>query len=107
MVKANIIKFNRHYSKLSEDCFTTLRLDGKFKVGNVLTVKSPLHDNFKCMVLRKEQMFLGNVDDEFLIQDTDTNSREEAIKVLNECYKRELLNGEIITIYTIHKMDKK
>ena len=103
MVKPAILKFKDHLSKLSENQFTTIRRR-KFKVATIYNCKSPMLPDFDGACICIMQGFFGNLDDELLIQDTDTSTREEAIKYLNSLYKTPIENNEVVTVLWLHKL---
>lgn len=84
--KIKVVKFNQDFKKLDLSEFATLRKDSnKFTKGRVYRIKSPNHDYLaECTHITAE--YLKNVCDEFLIKDTDTESREEAIDLLKSFY---------------------
>lgn len=80
------VKFSQDFSKLDLPEFGTLRKgNSKFTKNRIYRIKSPNHDYLaKCT--HATATYLNKVCDEFLMKDTDTNSRKEAIDLLKSFY---------------------
>jgi len=57
-----------------------------------------VHDKFPATLVLKTKMALNNIPTPFLCYDTETESREDAIKLLNSFYKKPISEDEELTI---------
>lgn len=93
-----VIRFDMDFSKLDNDEFCTLRLEGqksKYAVNKEYKVVTPTREFIvKCTGITAE--FLKYIQDVFLMQDTDTKSREEAIDLLKTYYPN-LTDDSVLT----------
>jgi hypothetical protein len=97
-----IIKFSKNFSKLDKNKFTTIRRYDKYEEGGLLKVKTP-KTTFEVIVSKKIKKPLGEIDTPFLLKDTDTKTREEALKLINSFYKKPLQDQEVLTILFLKK----
>lgn len=84
--------FSKWYSKLNNELFITLRKRKQCNVGEVVrvTIKGMDKTLFaKCLEIIPED--LDYYSDELLTYDTDTNTREEAIELLQSFYRKPIL----------------
>ena len=81
----NALTFAKDYKKLSLPAFSTIRLKDKYKIGDKLFLKTPTQKNY-VVLINKIQKKLADIPSEFLTFDTDTDSRENAIKDLKKYY---------------------
>jgi len=83
--KEEICLFSVDYPKLNNHSFGTLRISNKFQVGKLYSIKSPHKFGYaKCTHSHSKK--LKNIPDEFLVFDTDTKTRAEAIAALKVYY---------------------
>ncbi|PKL68979.1 MAG: hypothetical protein CVV28_02360 [Methanobacteriales archaeon HGW-Methanobacteriales-1] len=79
-----IVKFNKHYSKLANNEFSTIRLKG-YEIGKEYRIKTPqMEVNAICS--NSMIRVLGHIPDVVLMHDTDTESSEDALNVLKKFY---------------------
>jgi len=98
----NSISFSRWYDKLNNSHFTTIRRYDKYPHGTYL-VLTPSR-GFYAELYHKEKLMLKEIPTEFLLQDTDCESREEAIQLLCELYKKPISEEERFTILYFRKI---
>lgn len=84
------VKFNKDFSKLNQNKFGTLRKapEGQnipYAENNVYKIESPSM-KFKAKCTGIHVVRLEDVSTTFLVYDTDTNSREDALTILKEFY---------------------
>ena len=84
--------FSKWYSKLNNELFITLRKRKQCDIGEhvQVTIKGMDKTLFaKCLEIIPRD--LDHYSDELLIFDTDTNTREEAIELLQSFYRTPIL----------------
>lgn len=100
-----VVRFAKDYSKLELDEFTTLRLEGKkskYAVNKEYKVVTPTKEFIvKCNHVTTD--YLKDIFDGFLMQDTDTKSREEAIYLLKTYYP-DLTEDNVLTAIWFKKV---
>lgn len=99
------IKFSHDYSKLEKNTFVTIRRYDRYELSQHITVKTPTR-SFPAIIIAKTKARLEQLSDGFLLQDTDTKSRADAIKVLNSFYRKPITDDEVLTILIIEKVRK-
>lgn len=83
--ETNAVTFKENYSKQNNQNFPTIRLNNSYKEGKVYFVRFPSKTgNAKCTFTHSKK--LAEIPDEFLVKDTDTKTREEAITHLKKYY---------------------
>jgi hypothetical protein len=96
-----VVNFHQDYSKLNSIKFATLRWDRKgetkYPKDEVCLIKSP-SKLFKAKCFHVTATYLKDICDEFLTADTDTDSREQAIRHLQDYYP-ELNEDSVLTAY--------
>lgn len=97
-----ILKFSKDYSKLEDRVFTTIRRYDRYKVGEIVSVKTPTKQ-FHVLILHKFKSKAKDLHKEFLCYDTDTDNLIEAINVLNSFYKKPINDFEKMTILILEK----
>jgi DNA modification methylase len=93
----DILRFNNFYPKLEKNIYSTIRRrnktlkDGtkKYKVGDKYLVHINNNFNHIAQIIELKKVCLTELDEEFLKEDTNTNSREEAYELLNTIYNRD------------------
>lgn len=90
------ICFSNNYSKLSQSAFSTIRLTDIYKTDKIYWIKTPQRWG-KAKLIFKHQRKLSELATEFLMQDTDTKTRSDAIAVLKK-YFTMLTDETILTI---------
>lgn len=103
--KMTYIKFSYDYSKLEENTFTTIRRYDRYDPSEHITVKTPTK-TFPAIIIGKTKARLSQLSDSFLLRDTDTKNRADAIKVLNSFYRKPVTEDEVLTILIIEKVKK-
>jgi len=95
-----VIKFSRDYSKLYAHIFPTIRRYDHYPYGEyqVVVKKKDGLEIFFAKLILKVKVELKNIPTEFLVYDTDTNTREEAVNLLNSFYKKPISEDEELTI---------
>ena len=101
----NYIKFSHNYTKLEKNTFPTIRRYDRYELSQHITVKTPTKE-FPAIIIAKTKARLEQLSDNFLIRDTDTKNRAEAIKVLNSFYRKPIAGDEVLTILIIEKVKK-
>ena len=100
-IKIKTVEFSHEYSKLEHDVFSTIRLHDKgLKIGEICNIKTP-SKAFKAKLINKDHVKLAELSTEFLINDTDTETRKEALDVLNSFYNA----IEDVTVLFFEKME--
>lgn len=80
------LNFDEDFSKLDEKLFTTIRMPPKlYRPGELILMKSPSKE-FTGIFIKGQTEEVSNIEDEFLIEDTGTETREEALEVLRRFY---------------------
>jgi len=96
----HVIKFSRDYSKLYTHIFPTIRRYDHYPYGEyqvVVKKKGGLEIFFAELIL-KVKVELKNLPTKFLVYDTDTNTREEAVRMLNSFYRTPIDKNEKLTV---------
>lgn len=100
------IKFAKDFKKLYNGEFATLRLEGrqsKYVKNKEYRAITPTKEFIvKCTYITSH--YLKNICDEFLMEDTDTNSREEALGVLMGFYP-DLTSESVLTAIWFKKVE--
>ena len=99
------IKFSHDYSKLEENTFPTIRRYDRYALSQHITVKTPTRE-FPAIIIAKTKARLEQLSDSFLLRDTDTKNRADAVKVLNSFYRKPVTEDEVLTILIIEKVRK-
>jgi len=100
----NYIKFSHEYPKLRETIFPTIRRYDRYpSPGTIMTVKTPL-ETFKATLIEKWKMPLNRISPHFLCYDSNTVTREEAIKRFNSFYRKPLAEDEMLTVLWFRKI---
>lgn len=73
------LKFAKGYSKLSRQVFYTIRLESPLEVNDTVEVMVEGKKMGSAKVKYIETVNISDLGDDFLLKDTDTDSREEAI----------------------------
>ena len=95
-----VIAFSHDYSKLHKKTFSTIRRRDKgFEPGDVVWIRGVNGWMGQARILLKHKKSLRELNTEFLLQDTDCTTRQEAIALLQSFYKKPLLIDEKLTIY--------
>lgn len=81
------MKYSHNYSKLEQKEYTTIRRYSKGKVGRGLTETYPGGYHF-AQIVKIERKPLIQVSTELLLKDTDCETREEAIELIQSFYKK-------------------
>jgi len=94
------MKFAKNFTKLDETCFSTIRPSGKFTGGDIVSIERPGHAPRRATVLFVFTRAIEQVPEEFLVRDTDTRSKGEAIALLQGFYPnfKEIPSWDIIRL---------
>lgn len=80
-----ILRFGKHYPKLEQQFFNTIRLKTDLKEGDRVSIVSPFL-NFLARVDSVKKVRLNMIRKSTLIWDTHTHTRGEALDELREYY---------------------
>ena len=98
------LKFSKDWKKLNDPIFTTIRRRTDLEEGNIIDIISP-KKKFKGIVLFRTSIELSKISTSLLTYDTDTLIRNEAIKVLNSFYQKEIKDYECVELLVIRGCD--
>lgn len=92
----NTVRFSKDYSKRNNNTFAAIRLVDKYQAGSIyLAIFPSKKGNVKCTYTHSKR--LSEITDEFLLKDTDTTTRKDAIAALKQYYP-ELTNDSLCFI---------
>ena len=101
--KLPVIPFAKPWSKLEDRMFSTVRKDkppyNEYKVGQIFRIKGhgdKFDFDFEATLLALFSCKANMLPDEFWMMDTDTASREEAFKEVNQFYPKNKITEETI-----------
>jgi len=97
------IGFSKWYSKLEKQAFTTIRRYDHYEVGQVYLITTT-RGAFYARLARKEKQALRDLPTVFLLRDTDCETREEALQLLNSFYRKPISEDEQLTILYLEKI---
>ncbi len=89
--KLKVVRFNWDYTKLDRQKFATLRRaksgnkKHKYVEGDIYKILTP-NKIFKARCIGVHVEKICNISDEFLKEDTDSRTREEALDILSIAY---------------------
>lgn len=96
------IKFGQDFRKLQEDFFTTIRMPPKdLRSGEIVLIKTPTTE-FKGIIIKHNTHILNDICTDLLMDDTGTESREDAIMVLREFYPTLDGYSRVQVIWIVH-----
>jgi len=92
------------YDKLDRAVFPTLRRRDKYgEVGDVNTIEHGPQQNREVIgraeIIAKETVTLGELNNQFVKFDTQTETVEGAFKAINQFYKNRITSDEELTLY--------
>jgi hypothetical protein len=97
--KLKPICFSHEYSKLLQPTFSTIRrYDKNYQKGQIRWIRFPNGTFKKAEITFKHTKKWSELTDEFIIQDTDCKTRQEALELINSFYKRPIADDEVLTI---------
>jgi len=99
------IVFDKYYSKLDDDYFTTIRTSKKDVVGKYVKIIHP-RGEFSVECIKIEEITLINVDNDLLMKDTDTQSIYDALEELKLYYSKLTLLDKVYVYYFDKKLDE-
>jgi len=99
----NQIKFSKDFNKLNAPSFTTIRRGHNWKLGHDYEIITPTKI-FKARLQHAMGYSLKDISDEFLMLDTETESREDAEKLLNSFYDKPIGTKEQIYVLLFFKL---
>lgn len=103
----NYIKFSHDYRKLQDRLFTTIRRRDDYpEVGEEVQVRAP-SSSFAAVILWKILITLEEIPTSLLCHDTDTETRENALKLLNSFYRKPIQPFENLTLILLLKKEDK
>ena len=98
--------FSENWSKLNDRLFTTLRKTCSLKQNEKIQVYiKPTNNRFFATVLYKSYQNLSSISDSLITYDTDTKTREEAIKVFQQFYHLPIIGENQFYLLIIEKED--
>jgi hypothetical protein len=100
VIRLDHIKFKEDFKKLNDETFTTIRLKSKrVKSNAVYRIVTPTR-SFKVLVVNQSKPIrVCEIPPHILLEDTGTETLEEAFKVLQGFYKDLTLLDEVKIIY--------
>jgi len=100
-VNMKTIKFEKHYSKLDDKEFTTIRTGRKDILDEIVKIKSPETEFLaKCVNIKYVKM--SNINSDLLKKDTDTKYASYAMNELRQYYPK-LDWGAYVYVYYFEK----
>ena len=96
------MKFSKDYTKLDDRVFTTIRRRDKWEAGETVKVEAPTK-NFHAKIIYHCGVMLDDLSTEVLCYDTDTETREKALTLLNSFYRKPLAWNEYLEFYLLRK----
>lgn len=97
--KLAIITFSHDYPKLKQAKFSTIRrYDKDYEPGQIRLVRMQSKWLGKAKIILKHKKKLNELSDDFLAQDTNTKTRNDAINVLNSFYDNPIAQNEQLTV---------
>ena len=98
------MKYNKHYSKLNQLKYTTIRRYSKGKIGDVILETYPDGQHF-AEIIKTERSTLEDLSDMFLYKDTDFNLRKNVYELIQSFYKKPIdFEKEKFYIYYLEKV---
>ena len=101
------MKYSHDYKKLRWDEYTTIRRYPKAKVGRTVIEMYPsgMHH---AKIVKIERKTLFEMDEEFLMKDTDCENKYEAIELIKSFYQKPIdLYKEKFYVYHLKKVKKR
>lgn len=100
----SVIKFAEDYPKTYSNYFSTIRRrDKNLITGNWYTMKTPRRE-FKALLIVQNYLRVCEIPEFTLCKDTNTNTREEGLKVLRKFYP-DLKLKDFVIIYWFSQGD--
>jgi len=102
------MRYSKHYSKLDEDEYTTIRrYKKKRRVGKVEEETVNFHVIHRAMIKRIERKTFNNIPLKLLLKDTDCKTREEAFLLIDGFYMKPIdKKKEKLYIFYMKKVNK-
>ena len=97
-----VVKFNKHYSKLDADQFSTIRIknDGKYNEGDWYKIVTPKREFF-ALCAHVTIRLLNHIPPIVLMNDTDTNDYKSALQKIKDIYPN-LKNDGVVYIISLY-----
>ena len=102
------LRFSHEYRKLDDRVFTTIRREQLHVEGDVIDITfNGSQPSFKATILAIFRKSLKEMSDGFLMYDTAplTNTRGEAVKLLNSFYEESIDLDEKLAVYLLKKIE--
>lgn len=100
------MKYSHHYSKLDQKIYTTVRRYKKGNEGDIVNETYP-DGSHKAEILLEILRSLDKMETTFLLNDTDCNTREEAIELINSFYKKPIDLDEKLFVYILQRVNER
>lgn len=97
------VRFAKHYSKLSEKAFTTIRKHKKDILNQTLKIVSP-EKEFEAKCVKIDKIKLRFIDRNLMYEDTGSKSMYESLFELKKYYPG-LTWNDIVYVYYFEKED--
>jgi hypothetical protein len=98
------MKYSEKYRKLDKEEYTTIRRYSKGKVGDCVKEKYP-NGTHNAKIIKIEKMSLSQIPTRLLLEDTDRETREEAIHLIQSFYYKPIdIKKEKIYVYFLRKI---
>ena len=99
-----VIKFSKHYSKLEDRLFTTIRRYDRYKTGELVAIRTP-KKQFYATILHKFRAIIGELDPKLLYYDTDLSDLTEVFDLFNSFYKNPITPFDSMTVLILRRKD--
>ena len=98
------MKYSKHYSKLDQNKYTTIRRHSKGKVGDVVLETYP-DGKHKANIVDIKRQTINEMSFTFLYTDTDCITREEAKNLIQYFYRKPIdFDKEKFYVYFLEKV---
>lgn len=101
-----MMHFQKRYTKLSNFSYSTIRRSGKWKVGSFVNVIIEGKNDHVAEIISKDKIILKDIDEKFLIADTDEKDKESAINLIKSFYENLTEDSEVY-VYILNKDSEK
>jgi len=96
------LKYSHNYSKLDKQEYTTIRRYSKAQVGDIVREVYPKGNHF-AKVKRVVRTTLREIPTKLLLEDTDKQTREEALLLIQSFYRKQIGIDERLYLYYLDK----
>ena len=99
------IKFSKHYSKLNDNQFTTIRKHKKDILDKTVKIRSP-NTEFQAQCIKIEKTSIMMINFDLLKKDTDTETIIDGLRELRKHY-HDLLMNDTVYVYYFEKQKRR